>query len=273
MKNIILNSLKESIKSIWKNKLLFFLLFILQILFFVILFYLSIIYQTKILDNAKAINDYISQLKLDDLSVASNMMQQKSILGDDPLTISRNFNEMVKNFKIYLMYLFILLVLSTSLSWAITFRLIHVKTFLPSAKMFLKIFIVLLFYLGLIFSFFYSLFNISLTQFAIQGSDLYIKYVPFLIISIILIYFMFISLSILHNTELKNIVQKTLKIGIKKGHYILTIYIINVSLSVISLISLFYLFEKRIMALPLILFIFSFVFGRIFMVKVVEKIT
>ena len=84
---------------------------------------------------------------------------------------------------------------------------------------------------------------------------------------------MFVSLSLLHNTGLKNIMQKTLKIGIKRGHYILTVYLINISLMVISLISLIYLFEKKSMALPLFLFIFSFIFGRIFMVRVVEKLT
>lgn len=294
MKNIILNSLKESFSLIWKNKSLFALLFALQITFFAIFFSISLTYQTRILESAKAITnytDYLSQQKLDDVSVASSILQQKNILGDDPLSISRNFKDMVKNFRLYLISIFIFLVIFMSISWMITIRMIYgkiygkkflcdmrVSEFANSlahkllTKIFFKMFVILLFYLGLIFLFFFSLFSISLTGIGAESAELFTKYVPFLIFSIALAYFMFISLSLSHNTELKNIVQKTLSIGLKKAYYILAVYFINISLMAISLISLFYLFEKKSMALPLIFFIFSFVFGRIFMVKAVDKL-
>lgn len=293
MKNILLNSLKESFSIIWNNKSLFALLFALQIIFFAIFFSISLTYQTRILESAKAITDYadyLSQQKLDDVSVASSILQQKNILGDDPLSISRNFNEMVKNFRLYLMYTFILLVIFMAISWMITIRMVYgkiygkkflrdmrVSEFASSLahKSLVKIFFILLFYLGLIFLFFFSVFNVSLMGIGAESAKLFTKFIPFLILSIILIYFMFISLSLSHNTELKNVVQKTLSIGLKKAHYILAVYFVNIFLLSIS-ITLFYYFREKnlfVLLLSIILMILSFLFGRIFMIKAVEKIT
>jgi hypothetical protein len=112
------------------------------------------------------------------------------------------------------------------------------------------------------------------TQLAAESTKLLTKYVPFLIFSIILTYFMFVSLSLIKKTDLKNIVQKTLIVGIKKAHYILAVYFVNVFIFSISIFLLYYFIEKNlfVLLLSLILMIFSFVFGRIFMVKVIEKL-
>jgi len=140
---------------------------------------------------------------MDDLSTASDILQQKNILGDDPLLISRNFDEIVKNFRLYLIYLFILLIVSISTFWTLTIKLIHKNNLKYSVKIFIKIFAISIFYLGLIFSFFYSLFNITFTEVAVEGTKIFTKYIPFLIFSIILAYFMFISLSLTNKTGLK----------------------------------------------------------------------
>ena len=273
-KNIILNSLKETFASIWKNKSLIILLFILQIVFLILFSFISYNYIQKMVKSQMAIEDYLSNIKLDEISVASNMLEQKSILGDDPLLISRNFNEIVKNFRIYLIYIFILLVFSASLFWAITNKMMHKLGFKELMGNFLNIFVILLFYLSLIFAFFFSLLNISLTGVAAESSKLLTKYVPFLIFSIILLYFMFVSMSLTHSTELKNIVQKTLKIGVKKMHYIVSVYFINVLLFAVSIFLLYYFMERNlfILLLSMILILFSFIFGRIFLVDVVKRL-
>lgn len=272
-KKIIINSLKQSFSSIWRNKSLFILLFILQIVFFFAFAQINLTFQTRILKSAQAIEDYISQQKLDEPSVSSNIFQQKSILGDDPLSISRNFNEIMRNFRIYLAYLFILLVSFTSIAWALTYKLAYKIKLKQLAKDFLKISAVLLPNLSLIFIFLFLLFNISLAN--AENIKIFNRYIPLLIFSAVLTYFMFISLSLLRNTELKNIVQKTLSIGIKKAHYIFLIYLINIFLLILPIILLFYFIEKNflILLLSLILMMFSFVFGRIFMVNAVEKLS
>src|SRR3989344_3233656 len=189
-KNIIFNSLKQSFYLIWKSKSLFLLLFILQIVFFFILAQVNLTYQIKILKSTQAITEYISQQNLDEASVSSNLLQQKSILGDDPLSISRNFNDIMKNFRLYLIYIFILLIFFTSIAWALTYKFAHKNNLRQSIRYFSRIFVVLLFYLGLIFVFLFLLFNISFTQIGAENAKFFAKYIPFAIFSIVLVYFM-----------------------------------------------------------------------------------
>ena len=273
-KNILLNSLTQSFSLIWKNKFWFFVLLALEIVFFSAFGYVNISYGTKIVESSKAIDDYLSQQQLDEVSVTENILQQKSILGDDPLSISRNFSEMVRNLRLLLIYSFIVLVLFTSILWAFTYRLIHKINIKKSMKNFVNIFIVALFCYGLIFAFFYSLSNISLTGAANEGSKLLTKYVPFFIFSIILVYFMFVAFSLLNEAKLQDIVQKTLSIGIKKIHYILAAYFINILFFAVSIALFGFFLEKNLFVLliSIMLMVFSFVFGRIFLINVVEKL-
>lgn len=273
-KYIILSSLRESFRQIWKNKLLVFLLVILQIFFFVIFSVVSVYYQTKIVGHTNSIFEYLSKQKLDEASVTENILQQQNVLEDDPLSISRNFHEIVKNFRYYLVYTFVLLIFFLSLSWSITNKIIHKNNHRRLLKYFSKILIILLFYLGLIFSFFFYLLNISFMDIGVDAAKLFTRYIPFLIFSIVLTYFMFVSIPLLGNTELKNIVQRTLSVGIKKAHYILSVYFINIFLFIAAILLLFYFMEKNLLflLLSLLLMIFSFVFGRIFLANVVVKL-
>ena len=273
-KNIVLSSLKESLISIWKSKLLFILLFFLQIAFFIIFAITSYHYQTKIIENANNIFNYLNNQQLSEADVTERLLHGKNVLGDDPLSISRNFNSIVKNFRIYLVYVFVFIIVFMSTSWSITSRIVNKINFKQLTSNFLKMFVVLMFYLGLVFSFFYSLLNISFTEIAVENAKFLTKYLIFMIFSVILVYFMFVSISLLHNTGLKDIVQKTLSVGIKKIHYILAVYFINILLFISSIFLLLYFIEKNlfILFISIVLMVFSFVFGRIFMVNVIEKL-
>ena len=149
-KNIILNSLRESLASAWKNKMLFIFLFLLQLIFFSVFSVVNYYYQSKIIQSSNEIFDYLSRQKLDELSVADSLLQQKNILGEDYMLISRNFNGIIKNFRIYMAYMFILLVIFSSVSWTLTnqfFGSINIKKL---SRILSRNFIVLLFYLGII---------------------------------------------------------------------------------------------------------------------------
>ena len=273
-KNILIGSLKETLAMIWKNKSLFLLLLVLQIVFFAVFFFVTYAYIPKIIQSVQSITSYLDNQKLDEASVTASVMQKKSVLGDDPLSISRNFNEIARNFKTYLFYVFVFLAFFISISWTATNKLVHKDNYRKLLKYFLKISIISLFCLGLIFFFFFSLMSIPLTQIAAEESKLYTKYTPFLAFSAILAYFMFVSLALANKTRLKNIVQRTLAIGIRKFHYIIPVYFINLFLFASSAVLLFYFIEGSlfVLFLSLILMIFSFAFGRIFMVNVVERL-
>lgn len=251
---------------------MFALLFILQIIFFAVFSLINYHYSAKIIPSSQAIYEYLGRQDLDEASAADKILQQKSILGDDPLLISRNFNEIVKNFRIYAAYAFVLLVIFLSVAWALSNKFIgkHSKF----KEIFFRNFMILLSYLGLIFLFFFSLINISIIQLTTEASKLYSKYLVFLAVSLILTYFMGVSLSLAGRTELKNIVQKTLLVGIKKAHYILAVYFINALLFGISAFLFYYSIEGNVFTLMIavLLLVFSFVFGRILMINVTEKL-
>ncbi len=273
-RNIIINSLHESLKSIWKSKLLFLLLFVIQIAFLIIFSAINLNYQTKILGNLQSISEYMGKLSLDEASFSSSILQQKNILGEDPLFISRNFNEILKSFRLYLLYVFLFFIFSAALNWALAKSLKHKAGFKEMIEAYLKELMILAFYLGLIFAFFYSILNISMAQMVNEGTKLSIKYIPFLIFALALCYFLFISLSISHKSRLNGIVNKTLVIGIKKAHYVLTVYFINILLFSTSLALSLYFIEISPIALflSIALMVFSLIFGRIFMINVVEKL-
>ncbi len=268
-KSIIFFSIRESLVSVWKNKLLFLLILFIQILFFSALFYVGYVYLIPMSGNLKGISDYIQQQQLDDISVAKSIISHKSIFGDDPLSISRNFNSVILNFRLYLIYTFITLIVFLPLLWALS------EKFLSriNLKHFLRNIIAVFCYLILIFIFFYSITNISFSEAALS-SGFVLKYLIFLIAAIILFYFMLISLSLTKNTELKNILPKTLRVGIKKIHYMLAVYFINLILVILSISLLIYFIDRNfaVAASSILLFIFSFIFGRILMLSVVKRL-
>ena len=269
MGTIILSSIKESLFAVWKNKLLFLLILFIQLLFFSSIFYISLIYQTRVYENVKAISDYMQQQQLDDITVAQNIINQKNILGDDPLSISRNFSNAIMNFRLYLIYTFIALIVFMPLLWAMTEKFFsHINL-----KYFLKNLVVAFGYLMLIFIFFYSMTNISFSA-AARSSGFVLKYLIFLILSIVLFYFMYVSLSLAGDTELMDIIPKTLKIGIKKMHCILAVYFINFILVILSVFLLIYFIDTNfaVVAFAILLFMLSFIFGRIFLLGVVKKL-
>lgn len=273
-KNIILNSLKESFISIWKNKLLFASLFALQIIFLAVFAIVNYNYQTRIIESSNAIFEYLGKQQLDEASISENLLQQKGILGDDPLMISRNFNEIIKNFRIYAAWIFALLAVFSSFFWALTNKFYKNINLKQLSTVFFRNLAVLLSYLGIIFLFFFSLLSISITQLTTEASKLFFKYLVFLAVSAILSYFMFVSLSLANRTGLKNIVQKTLFVGIKKAHYVLAAYSINIILFGILIVLAYYSLEisQLILFASLAMLISSFIFGRIFIVNVVGKL-
>ena len=276
-KNIIFYSLKDSFSLVWKNKAWFLALVIIQIGFLIAVFTVSNAYLPKMLENAQAMSKYISTQNFDEASMTERVLQQKDILGDDPAALAKYFDGVVENFRIYLIYIFIFVLAFSSILWSITHKIIGKLGLMQLMRNFYSILVILLFYLGLIFLFFYLLLNISFSEAVLQGSKIFIKYAPFLVFSIILAYFMFISMALSHKGELKQLVHKTLSIGIRKAHYILAVYAINVLLAVLFIFLMAYFINDEsgnffIVILSLIFFIFSFVFARIFMINVVKKL-
>ena len=274
-KKIISGSVKNSFAMIWRNKLLFISLFALQVLFFSLFLYASTVYLPRMFGSAKAISDYISRQNLDDISVAQNVMQQKNILGEDPLSISRNYTSLVGSFSIYLEYSFAMLVLFLSISWTLTARMSHKTSFKKMLEDFAKKLLVLLSCFGAILFFFFSIVEVSFSDSISQGLMLFAKYIPMLIFSAALLYFMFIALSISGSESLKALLHKTFSVGIRKFHYMIAAYLISLFFVMLSVILITYFTENNLfgLLLSMVFFVFVFVFCRIFIFNVVDRLS
>src|SRR3989338_8441565 len=101
-----------------------------------------------------------------------NILEKKSILGDDPLLISRNYNSIKKNFVYYLLSLIGILGIFLPLLWLLSNKLLGKKLHVFFSKESLRPLIVVVFYLIIIFGLFYSLFSLSITDLASQASGL-----------------------------------------------------------------------------------------------------
>ena len=271
--NILFKSLKKSFVLIWKNKPRILLLFALQLVFFLALFYLSYTHLSKIMESAKSMSDYMSGQKFDDVTLTNNILQQKDILGDNPGMLEQNFNSIILTFRIFLFYFFAVLLVFLSLVWALTARMLE-KHGSGFKKILLRNFIVLSFCLGIIFVFFYLILNISFSEAALEVQKVLAKYIPFSLFSLIILYFAFISLSLSGKYSLNEIMAKSLKIGIKKIHYMLFVYFVIFILIILSLYIGFYFIEINffVSTIALVLFIFSFVFGRILLFNLVNEL-
>jgi len=270
--NIFLNSLNQSFAALWRNKSKALILFILQILFFGLILFIGI-YQVRMIESAKAMSDYLSGQQLDDVTIANKILEQQDILGDNPELIGQSYDSIIRNFRIFLLYFFIAAIAFMSLAWALASRF---DANLNSGfwKTFLRNVAILLVSLGLIGAFFLMILNIPFSEAAFQGSKILVKYASFLLFSIIIMYFVFISLSLAWKYGLNEIMIKSLQIGIKKANYIISAYILVFILIILSLYLVFYLIDINFFAstIALISFIFSFVFGRMLVFNIVNRL-
>ena len=275
-KNIILSSFKESFKTIKKNKMVFLVLFLLQLLFFSSMFFVNLYYQPKIMDNVINVMEYISK---------QNPEEGENILGEDPLMIHRNYESMVHNLRLLSIWCFFIFVLVNGSMFYLTSKLVYDGNFnfkgcFRNCRQNTKEFFVYLFKFGissliffsLIFSFLYSVFKGSLFS-LIESIG---SFNPgSLLIAAVLAYFMYLIFPLLYKIKTKDIFKELFNIGIKKVHIILLAYLINLIVIHAFFLLTAFLIEINIVLISLIslLLISSFVWSKIFLVGVVKKLS
>tara|TARA_Y100000310_G_scaffold335839_1_gene418871 strand:- start:187 stop:1050 length:864 start_codon:yes stop_codon:yes gene_type:complete len=281
---IISTSIKESFLVIPKNKKIFTLVFVLQILFFLSILVVSSYYTSKILENTEDIIDYTETLNLNIEQAKFDILQQKNPLGEDPLLISRNYEEMKKNSLFLLLSVFIIFVIINGLIWYLTSnfqeknkKVFSIKNIITYLSKFLIISLILS---SSLFILVYNFLNISFSSFL---STKPMNFIPLIIIAIITIYFSYIAIPLLSKKEqkkksyeqFKKFIKNVLSIGTKKFIPIIISYLIILSLIALPLVLIFYSIELNLMLLfiEIILLLFIFVWIKIFFVIVVKKLS
>jgi len=279
MPSIITNSLKESFLAISKNKKIFLLIFILQILFFFLILIVSSFYVSKILESTVEIMQYMDALNLDVEKAKFDVLQQKNPLGENPLLISRNYEAMKKNLLFLLFYIFIIFTIINGLIWYFASNILEKNKKLFSLKNILsylpRFFIVSLILSLSLFIFAYNFLNISFSGFL---STQPANFIPLLIVAIIAIYFIYIVIPLLNKfkiEEFKTLVKKTFRIGTRNFISIIVSYLIIIILIILSLVLISYLVEINLFLLfiGLILMLLIFAWSKIYFVIVVKKLS
>ena len=268
--NKILASLKETFASIRNHKALFLLLILVQAVFVVLLSVLLISYSTEIMKNAQEIVSYSEHLNLDENMIGADMKSQAEILGKDPLLMYQKFKKIINSIIILAAGSALLILFFNTANWGIAelfFRKPNLKEFLQHV---LKLFFVNIVYLSILGALAFAVFqNFYLEMIITNGAFIFLAAA---LIAIIL-YFMLVSMS-LSSEKLFDIFKKTISVGIRKFHFAFFGYAV-----ILILLSLFFLLffisqEKAFLLLMAagFLFFLSFVFCRIFFIRLVRNI-
>ncbi len=260
---MIPSSLKETLSVIKKNKYNIFLLFFLQIIFFISL---SLVFYNTInpaMQHAKSAVDYYDKINITE---DSNMF---SYLGEDPLSIYKNYEKMMYYLKFMALFLFLAFVMIDGALWTLTDSLVNEKTIKQSFDYFTNFGIITLAFSLL----FYLMFN-TLKSSLVKLEYSLLPLAGILFLFIILIYFLFIGFSLIDKRELKDILKLTFKIGIFKFPNILLIYLISLLIILLFSYLIYLTIESNmiILSIALLLFILSFVFTRLFLIISVNDI-
>lgn len=255
---MISSSLKETLSVIKKNKYNIFLLFFLQIIFFISL---SLVFYNTInpaMQHAKSAVDYYDKINITE---DSNMF---SYLGEDPLSIYKNYEKMMYYLKFMALFLFLAFVIIDGALWTLTDSLVNEKTIKQSFDYFTNFGIITLAFSLLFYLLIFNTLKSSLAK--LEYSLLPLAGILFLFI--ILIYFLFIGFSLIDKRGLKDILKLTFKTGIFKFPNILLIYLISLLIILLFSYLIYLTIESNMIILSaiLILFILSFVFTRLFLI-------
>ncbi len=271
-KNLISSSFKESFALIRKNKSIFLVLFLLQLLFFSLIFILNLNYQPKILESVNNVISYVG---------SQNPAEGKNVLGDDPLMIHRNYKNMLYNLILLGVWSFLACILINGPVWYLTSRLVYdsnLKNLITNYKKTLKEFFIylskfafssLVFFALLFLTF--SAFKASLFSFLSETTSFNFAS---LLITFILIYFVYLALALIYKTKLKNMHKELFNVGVKKWNIILMAYFINLIVLFVLFLFIIFLAEQNLVLLSLsvLLLMAGFVWARVFLVMVVKKL-
>ena len=255
---IIINSLKKTLTIIKKNKSNIFLIFFLQIIFFITL---SLIFYNTInpaMQHAKNAVYYYDKINITE---DSGMF---GYLGEDPLVIYQNYSQMMHYLKFMALFSVLVFIILNGLLWTLSDNLLNKKNLKQSLNYFSNFGILTLIFAVLFYLFIFNTLRSSLVKLEYSLLPL----IGILFLFIVLIYFLFISYSLINKRKLKDISKLTSKIGIFKFPKIILIYLINLFIILLFSYLIYLTIEANIIILSvvLILFVLSFVFARLFLI-------
>jgi hypothetical protein len=232
--------LKRGFNKAWeairkKNKLLVGLL-VIQLIFVVLLTYVTMIYSVSIMNDLKDIIEPVEQANFDQEDMDQNQLMKQL------LPVYKSYNSLKSNLLGFAGWLAALFVIFHGGLWVLSHKLLGSKGIL---KMWIKHFVASVFWLGLFILGTYLVFNTANME--------NLRANMFILGGIFLVFYFFLATSLAHINvkDWKRYLNRTLK-SFKKGHYVLLVFAINL-LVIAAGVFLIYLGRNR------------FFFGSMFM--------
>ncbi|MFH1641933.1 MAG: hypothetical protein ABIC04_03455 [Nanoarchaeota archaeon] len=268
MANILIKSFNDTINLIIRFKHIILIIFLIQIIFLFLVGINIITTMTPALSATKEVLLYVNQLRLDDAALAENILTGKSVLGDDPLLVQRNYEVVMKFIKLFVSFSFILFVIFEGFNWALTHHMIKKKTFKHFVSHMIHFCIVSIVYFTAMGLILYGQLN-SLVDNPQLGPRLVLSITLVMILS----YFMLVSYGLLHNKNLLIIIKKTVIIGFYKAYILIPVVIASVILILLVSLLLFKTAESYLIftILSIILVTSTFIFTRLYFVKLINE--
>jgi hypothetical protein len=257
----------STIRVIKKNKGLFFVLIGLQLLLIVLLIFVSINYQIKIIENAKTVIEPLQDANFDPESI-----KEGQPFMEDIVPIYKGYKSMVRYIWYYVSWLAGIFIVLNGSIWILTQRLFGKKNYFKLALKFLSTSFVLL--VPFFITAYLSLKWLLGLQLEVQNfsSILQIVFWAFFV----LYYFILVTFAFIDISFWKNFFKKIYSVGIKRVYYTLIVLFINLVLIFIGLYSIYLtsneeaLFPLMILAATVLILIM--VLTRIFWIACLKEI-
>ncbi len=296
----IKKGLKRTLCSIRAHKLMFILLIILQVIFLVAFFSISINYNIKILNDNLQILNHTNEITapLQNLNYNLNSAEDARPLMKQMLSVYKNYRSMIKNVIYYLLWLTGLFMIINGTLWVLTHQLLRDGQTKDSQikdnqtkkgkegelgklgldreliQKGLKFVILTLILFGPIMIFiYYILSSLLKLEILISSFTNMIKIMSYLFL--ILYYFFLVGSAFVNVKSWKKFLKIFYIIAIKKIHWILPVLLTNLALISLSLY-LVYVFIDPKTFIPMIffsiIFILILVLTRIFWVACLQEL-
>ncbi len=263
----------EAWHSIAKNKLFYSITIILQLIFVGILGMLLFSYSQSILEPLQNINENImSQQWMQELPTQENL-KDLNIPATDVAAIDKEKQKMeIATIKLYLSFISLFIAIG-GIMWLLSYRVALNQSWKEGARSMLKFIVAALVGLTALS----ALINIAVillaAQFFVPNAGQTFSFVLPLFVSMIILYFMPVSFALAATTPLKDLMQKTLQVGIRKCVFLFSFYGIVLSVVMGLAIALFKLANISFMAsLAVSILMLAFLtFSRIVLIKGLEE--
>ncbi len=251
----------EAVKGVKRNKKLFAVLVLVQILFIVSSAFVGVKYQVKIYDNVQGIAETMEKLEQEEVPEE----EMEGMMGE-MLAVAQHYKEMVQNIFKMVLLIFICFLFFNGFSWSFSNHLVKRKGWLKCWGKFVLVSLLFLVPVSLISYFILK----SLIGAEMELFGWGVKAVSW--IFLIAGYFLVVGFCLLDEGFWK-LLKKIFMIGVKKAHWVLLGLLFGLSAVLISLTFVYLsLGNVLLMFLSALVLVVVLVFEKLFLIGVVEGI-